>query len=217
LVITQILRGTFDFSKSPESSDLTQQYLNNAIRAIERSARSGIPQSPLLEAAWQAIEGATPGKGTTLEQMRRQVAAKVERYIEQSHRSAQIVNIGEQMNTTIRIGEVSVTGDFSFVTARNIQDSFNKSSSTVGNTQLKQTLQALTAEVGRLAAKLSKDEAEKVSQDLQTLTSEATSKSPRRKWYELSAEGLIEAAKTVAEMAEPVSTAVKAVLALLTV
>jgi hypothetical protein len=121
------------------------------------------------------------------------------------------------MNTTIRIGEVSVTGDFSFVTARNIQDSFNKSSSTVGNTQLKQTLQALTAEVGRLAAKLSKDEAEKVSQDLQTLTSEATSKSPRRKWYELSAEGLIEAAKTVAEMAEPVSTAVKAVLALLTV
>jgi hypothetical protein len=75
--------------------------------------------------------------------------------------------------------------------------------------------EVLTVEVGKLAAQLPPEEAEKVSRDLQTLTTEATSKSPRKAWYELSGKGLVDAAKTVAAMAGPITTAVKAVLSLL--
>jgi hypothetical protein len=53
------------------------------------------------------------------------------------------------------------------------------------------------------------------AQDLKTLTDEATSEEPRRKWYELSADGLIEAARSVGEIATPVITAAKAIVALL--
>jgi hypothetical protein len=119
------------------------------------------------------------------------------------------------MNTTIQIGNVSVTGDFNVVTAQNIRDSFNKASGPGVADELKEKLQALTIEVGKLATKLPPDDAEKVSRDLHTLASEATSKAPRKAWYELSGQGLIEAAKTVAAMAGPVTKAVKAVLSLL--
>ena len=54
--------------------------------------------------------------------------------------------------------------------------------------------------------------AEEVAQDLHTFVSEATSANPRKKWYELSAGGLIEASKTVAAMSGSITTAVKAIL-----
>lgn len=214
-VITLILRGTFQYSASVESSDLTQLYLNEAIRAVERSERGGFEQSALLDAARLAVEGVSPGANATLLQMRRQVAEKVRRFIEQSERAPRVVNIGEQMNTTIQIGNVSVTGDFNVVTAQNIRDSFNKASGPGVAEELKEKLQALTIEVSNLITKLPADDAEKVSRDLHTLALEATSKAPRKAWYELSGQGLIEAAKTVAAMAGPVTMAVKAVLSLL--
>jgi hypothetical protein len=43
-------------------------------------------------------------------------------------------------------------------------------------------------------------QAEQVANDLQTFTNEATSEKPRRKWWELSAEGMKEAANTVGEI-----------------
>jgi hypothetical protein len=76
-------------------------------------------------------------------------------------------------------------------------------------------LKDLTAKVAELAKQLPQDKAEVASKDLAALTSEAVSKEPRKPWYELSASGLVEAAKAVAEMAAPITTAVAAVLALL--
>lgn len=214
-IITLILRRTFEYSASVESSELTQQYLNEAIRAVERGERGSFNLSTLLDAARQAVEGASPGANATLLRMRRQIAEKVRRFIEQSERAPRIVNIGEQMNNSIQIGNVSITGDFNVVTAQNIRDSFNKASTPGISNALKEKLQALTVEVSKLAAQLPPEEAEKASLDLQTLTNEATSKSPRKAWYELSGQGLIEAAKTVAAMSGPITTAVKAVLSLL--
>jgi hypothetical protein len=75
---------------------------------------------------------------------------------------------------------------------------------------------ALSTEVANLAKELPDAKAEAVANDLSTLTSEALASAPRRKIYEVSAEGLMEAAKTVAGMAEPITRAVKVVLALLT-
>ncbi|WP_347889123.1 hypothetical protein ABHF54_13885 (plasmid) [Nitrosomonas europaea] len=44
---------------------------------------------------------------------------------------------------------------------------------------------------------------------------EAVKKEPRKEWLDVSAKGLMEAAKAVAELAAPITIAVKAVLAIL--
>jgi len=149
--------------------------------------------------------------------MRRQVSAKVEGYIRRAQNTATVINNiqGNVMNTNIQLGNVNVTGDFNLVTATNIQNSFNKAANAEVTVELKEKLKAAAVEVANLAKKLPPEDAEKVSKDLETLTSEAVSKNPRKEWYELSAKGIVEAAKTVAEMAAPVTAAVKAVLALL--
>lgn len=80
---------------------------------------------------------------------------------------------------------------------------------------LAKALDDLRSVVTKLAERLPAKEAEQVSRDLKAITQEAVSEEPRKPWYELSGKGLIEAAKTVAEMATPVATAVTAVLSLL--
>jgi hypothetical protein len=70
--------------------------------------------------------------------------------------------------------------------------------------------------VAEMIKVLSPAQQEQVASDLKILTNEATSEAPRRKWYELSAQGLLEAAKAVGETALPVITAVNTVVGLLT-
>ena len=119
------------------------------------------------------------------------------------------------MSTTITMGNVTVSGDFNLVTAKNIQDSFNKVAGSGASAELKDRLGKLALEVANLARALPPEKAEEASRSLETFTSEVLAKKPRKEWYELSAKGLIEAARTVAAMAAPITTAVKAVLALL--
>ena len=99
------------------------------------------------------------------------------------------------------------TGDHNTVT----------STTTVGQSpELQKRLDELAQLVEVLATKLPPEKAKEVRQDLDTLTDQAKSDAPRQKWYELSADGLMEAANTVADMASPVTKAVKAVLSLIT-
>lgn len=207
----------FDLANHPQRSDAVQQYLNDALRVLQRPDRFGLPQAVLLDAARMALGVALEGQSASLSQTRRQVAAKVEGYLRREQRTATIINNiqGDVMNTTIQLGNVSVTGDFNLVTAHNIQNSFNKVANAKLDPELESRLQAVAIEVAKLVKHLPEDTAEKTSRDLETLTNEATSKAPRKEWYQLSAKGLVEAAKSVAEMAAPVATAVTALLALL--
>jgi hypothetical protein len=68
--------------------------------------------------------------------------------------------------------------------------------------------------VGKLAEKLGPSEAQAAARDLETLVSEATVDKPRPSILRVTGEGLIEAAKTVAEMAGPISVAVQAIFGL---
>ena len=104
------------------------------------------------------------------------------------------------------------SGDF--VVANSIQDSFKRAGE-ASSSELRLHLEQLCAEVESLAHTLPKATATQLSQDLSTLVTEASKPRPRRKWYELSAEGLVEAAKTCAGMASPIIKTVKAILALL--
>ena len=66
-----------------------------------------------------------------------------------------------------------------------------------------------------MVKELSNEKQKEVGQDLSSFVAEVTKESPRRKWYELSAEGLIEAAKACAGMASPIIATVQEVLKLL--
>jgi hypothetical protein len=84
---------------------------------------------------------------------------------------------------------------------------------------LEAELARLTTLVEQLVAQLpAHDEAAKAKVDraLTTLKQEATSKTPDRAWYDVSAKGLLEAAKAVASLTAPITASVKAVHALLT-
>lgn len=98
----------------------------------------------------------------------------------------------------------------------NVTDAFNTINN-IGTAPAQQDLAArlkkLHEEAKQLIKALPADEAEQVSRDLKALVDETTSKKPRREWYEVSAKGLLEAAKSVASMTTPITAAVTAVLA----
>ncbi len=112
--------------------------------------------------------------------------------------------------------DVSV-GNINQVAADTISNAFNTVTQSSATQELKTELEKLNQAVTEMVKLLPEEKQREVAQDLKTLTDEATSESPRKKWYELSAEGLIEAAQAVGEVATPVITATKAVLTLLAV
>jgi len=96
-----------------------------------------------------------------------------------------------------------------------ISDSFNAAKGTPEPT-LRDRLEEMVIQVSRLIESLDKEEMKSdVAQSLKTLVDVAKSDQPAKKWYEFSANGILEAAKTVAALTEPVTTSIKAVLALL--
>lgn len=221
----------FDLSQRTAQSDAVQRYLRDTLHLVQQSSYMGLDQGPMLRVAREALAIALEGETASLKISRRQIEEGVRSYLNTARNSATVIHFqhtgdvyqtghvnhyqDNSMKTNIRMGNVTVGGDFTQVTAENIQNSFNKVASSDAGENLRDSLSKLAHQVAQLAKELPPDKAEHVSKDLESLTSEALSKAPRRKWYELSAEGLQEAAKTVAGMAEPVTEAVKAVLALL--
>ncbi|XOF33918.1 MAG: COR domain-containing protein [Candidatus Electrothrix sp. YB6] len=96
-----------------------------------------------------------------------------------------------------------------------IQNSFNTIAESDAEPALKTELERLCQQVEQMLPELPEEKREEAAQDLDSLVKEATKETPRRKWYELSAEGLIEAAKACAGMAAPVTATIKGILALL--
>jgi hypothetical protein len=217
LVLQAVSNGSIKLDADLAQSDAVQYYLDRAMPVVTQPVRDGMVQAGLLEVAQSATGLALPGQASSFDAMRRQMAEKVQRYIRRSEIVAPVITnvFGDQMNTHIQLGSVSVSGDFNLVTAQNIENSFNKAAGSQVDDQLKAALKELTMQVASLAKQLPAEDAERVSKDLAVLTAEAVSKAPRKPWYELSATGLVDAAKSVAELAVPVTTAVKAVLALL--
>ncbi|MBV5329337.1 MAG: hypothetical protein JZU65_17235 [Chlorobium sp.] len=200
-------------------SDAIKAYLDEALASIQKPKRFGINQAPIFKAAHDAFGIALEGEAATLQQMHWQLAEKVEKYIKRTENEAKITTIIYEgaMITNIQMDNVSITGDFTVVTAKNIENSFNKVGKSDVNSDLKEKLKLLTIEVAKLAKELPTEAAEKVTRDLDNLTFEAISNTPRKKWYELSAEGILEAAKAVANMTESVTKAVMAAVAALAV
>ena len=240
--LKQLLRLIIHNKLHPETrtpaSDCLQQYLLDSTRLLSRKARYGLSQSKLLDAVQKFEDLVSPGERETLLthisdlNIRRNIYNNVKKFTIPEPDAAGVLQIiGHNTSVFVgkeqRIGGVTMTnyemkfGDNTkisgdFVVANTIQNSFNKIAASDGSTELKKKLEELHEAVAEMSNHLSPDGAREAAKDLDFLTSEATSENPRRKWYKMSADGLIKIAKTVEKVGLPVVKVVGETLKLLT-
>lgn len=123
--------------------------------------------------------------------------------------------VGASMTTVqVTLGNGTVfQGDF--VVASKIQNSFNKAQDAVKEDELSQQLKALAAAVAKMSEELADKDAKEVADNLEVLVDEAASQTPRKRWYQFSVDGLIEAANKVGAVGKPVIEIANSVIGLL--
>ncbi len=119
------------------------------------------------------------------------------------HRHFEVVG-GDVRGSVINVGDENVV-------TQTIQSSFN----TPANPELAPLLAQLTQAVEQMLAHLSAEQAAEVREDLERLQEELQKPQPRKKWYNLSIEGLIQAAKTVGAIGVPVIELAEKILRLI--
>jgi len=235
-VLSQALRwianGTLEYQPKTPAADRLEEYLNRATHTIFQKTRNGVEQEALRDVMaaydWVVSDSERQLLMQQLSLARRQLLVKLERftalqavnskalYVELNGDiiggEVTIMGTGPQNTTNIDFGEGNVFhGDV--IAAGYIKDSFNKAAST-SKVELQQALTELTSQVASLVEKLDADQQRQTARKLKSLTEEATDEKPDTSALEFNGKGLIEAAKTVAEMVGPVTTAVKGALAL---
>jgi len=116
------------------------------------------------------------------------------------------------------INEQSITDSTFNNSPAAIRQSLQNSYNTIqraSDQAVKRKLEELHQQVTRLMARLDEKQQAEAKENLEALAKEATKPEPRRKWYDLSAEGLVGAAKTVKELAAPITATVKEIGSLL--
>jgi hypothetical protein len=233
-VLSKLRSGELPFKPRSKEGDRLEKYLNDATRVLGKSERHGVAQEA-LRAVMNAFDVGI-GKDerqvlmAVLDDARLQIKKKVDQFlIEQRNRreqsyyvatdgkitNAEIVIMDNRSvtNTTIDFGQGN-TFHGSVTAAGHIERSFNAAKD-VTNNELQKSMEELVKKVGALASKLPPDDQEVVTRKLEQFTQEAKAKKPDRNVLKVTGEGLIEAAKTVAAMAEPVGKAVLAILGIL--
>lgn len=111
---------------------------------------------------------------------------------------------------SVNMSKISVTlgdGTFihgDFIVATSISNSFNKANSADISEDLKDLLKELSRQTGIISEQLPEEIASEAARDLEALTAEVTSKKPRKQSWELSLNGLKNAAKTAGEIGKPI-------------
>jgi gas vesicle protein len=99
-------------------------------------------------------------------------------------------------NTNITINGSTINGNIT--TADSITKSFNQAqNSTNASSELKELLNQFQNAIKSIAEKLPPDSAEQLANDVETFTKEVTSPKPRKKFWELSLEGIKDASNAV--------------------
>ncbi len=232
--LTQILRwiiqGIIQYKPHTTHGDKLENYLNNATKLIFQKHRNGVSQVAIRDVLtayeWVMNSGEKDILLETLKGARRQVLEKLERFsVQQKYGKRKIyvsvpggihggdLNImenGPQQTVQINYGSGNVfNGDT--IAAGNITDSFNNAGK-ASSSDTQDALISLTKVVAELCEKLDVSEQQKASRKLKALTEEATSVEVDKSFLKVTGEGLIEAARTVAEMVGPITIAVKGVL-----
>ncbi len=231
LVVQRSANGAAD-----PAGDL-QQYLDNAASLLAEPRRDGIDQDPIFDALRPVSGGLAPADQAQFLARFKLARATIKRRIETlvATPRAEVLwqfngpisgglnvrnddhSIHQGAGASIGDGFQAHDNTSSFIKNSDIRNSFNTIEKSAAAPQLKDLLKQLHAQVEEVAKSpaLDDDARRDLTRDLTTLTSEATAAKPNRKWYELSADGLVEAAKKLGDVAAPVITTVKAVVALL--
>lgn len=233
-VLSSLRSGRLQFKPRSDEGERLEKYLNEATRILAKAAWHGVAQDA-LRAVMNAFDGGV-GKDerqvllTSLEGARKQIKSKVDEFlIEQEDRREQsyyvkvdgtvtnaevvIVDNRRITKTQIDMGKGNTFyGDV--IAAGHIERSFNAAKE-IKKDDLQKTVEDLVKQVAAMASKLPNDEQKVVARKLEHFTQEAKAEKPDRDLLKITGKGLVEAAKAVAEMAEPVGKAVMAVLGIL--
>jgi len=98
--------------------------------------------------------------------------------------------------------------------ADSIQSSLNTVGASETDKQAKELVEELLKEIAKIGAGWG-ESLEQVTNDSKALSNEIASESPRRRWYELSIEGITDAAKAIGEIGKPVIYTVEKLLPVL--
>ncbi len=103
------------------------------------------------------------------------------------------------------------------IIADRIESSFNTVTNSSVNDEVKTLLEQLIKQVNEVSKSkaTSTDVAEAMARDVETLSKEVTSSKPRRQWYEISSDGLKQAAINIGEVGKPVLETVAKLMPLL--
>jgi hypothetical protein len=101
------------------------------------------------------------------------------------------------------------------IIADRIENSFNALAGSNTGAEVKQLLEQLIRDVTEASKAAPSEAAEEMARDVETLTKEVTSSKPRRRWYEISIEGLKQAAVNIGEVGQPILETVGKLLPLL--
>jgi hypothetical protein len=99
--------------------------------------------------------------------------------------------------------------------AESIENSFNEVARSQQPDKIKQLFETLLREVATASDRLPADKTKDLSQDVETLAGELARDTPRRRWYELSLDGIKTAAEAVGDIGEPIIKTVGRLLPLL--
>lgn len=222
VVLRQLADHKISLVPRTDSSNALQEFLTGSIQLLERATRYGFAQSPLLDIASRCTELFSPGATTSLRaqlsKARRDTLRVVSEYVEREHarRRASIIYTENVHMTTISLsGDVTVSGDFNVVVAERIEKSFNKAAGSSADSEIKEAIKELGIQVAELAKALPPSQADAVSRDYEALTNEALAEQPRKSWFELSTKGLMDAAASIAAIADPIANTVKKLMRLL--
>jgi len=126
--------------------------------------------------------------------------------VQQAERGISIMEGDVKQEKVIKIGQGAQISA-PIVIAETIENSFNTLAKSKVDDNTRTLLEQLLKAVNEINKKVSQDkadQAETMARDVEALVKEATSSKPRRKWYEVTLDGLKQTATTIGEIAGPV-------------
>jgi hypothetical protein len=232
LAIKLVRRESIPRANSPGGDNSTSviddldEYFNKSTRLLLRESWHGLSQPAILAAidAAESVEKASIrlNRAHMYEGARLQVCRKLQDY--KARRSAarlvSVINVGEggvivekQVITNINgDGNIVAVADFMSNVTNEVKSNLAQSRADEPVTKL---IEQLILQLNDISHKLDRNALESMTSDVKTLSQEVALQNPRRKWFEMSLDGLKEAAEAVGEVASPILATVKKLIPLL--
>jgi hypothetical protein len=223
--------NTIKLQRGAEPSERLQQYLTDASNVFFAEQRYGFNNSEILRMAYGfddlITEGDRPGLDRALQSARRSVQLKVDRST-RVHKSSEplstvfietlTVAVGEGANAMSERKEVNITNSSvqgsQIAIEMRIGSVTNKIEESAVDDSLAGKLKQLTEAVHRISGQVPQEQADAVTRDLEMFVTETTAQNPRGSAVKRLGQGLIESAKAIGEIAQPIISVAGAIIAL---